>query len=224
MRPYSISFGEPKRIFITAFALCFFFPQFIAITFRHALTPSQTGQIPFEGYEHLLARRFLEAINDFLAAQDRDGPSEGLASALAHSYHQLGFQTLADQVRRSVRTVRGNQWMFRLGHPADHPLRIRKELLRPDPDSNTMPLLCETTAVRMDFSHSAWSDIFFLGMDFPEGARVLNVSVDLGVSRPRQEYETADRNLFACDRRAGLSISQRRSRRNHRGRNHFGNV
>jgi hypothetical protein len=33
----------------------------------------------------------------------------------------------------------------------------------------------------MDLSHSAWSDIFFLGMDFPEGARVLNVSIDLGV-------------------------------------------
>src|SRR6185436_15261867 len=30
-------------------------------------------------------------------------------------------------------------------------------------------------------SHSAWSDIFFLGMDFPEGARVLNVSIDLAV-------------------------------------------
>ena len=33
----------------------------------------------------------------------------------------------------------------------------------------------------MDLSHSGWSDIFFLGMDFPEGARVLNVSIDLGV-------------------------------------------
>ncbi len=33
----------------------------------------------------------------------------------------------------------------------------------------------------MDLTHSAWSDIFFLGMDFPEGARVLNVSIDLGV-------------------------------------------
>jgi len=33
----------------------------------------------------------------------------------------------------------------------------------------------------MDLSHSAWSDIFFLGMDYPEGARVLNVSIDLGV-------------------------------------------
>ncbi len=36
----------------------------------------------------------------------------------------------------------------------------------------------------MDLSHSAWSDIFFLGMDFPEGARVVNVSIDLGV-RPK---------------------------------------
>ncbi len=55
-----------------------------------------------------------------------------MASALAATYHQLGFQTLADQVRRSVRSVRGNQWMFRVfrvGHPSDHPLRIRRELL-----------------------------------------------------------------------------------------------
>ena len=33
----------------------------------------------------------------------------------------------------------------------------------------------------MDLTHCGWSDIFFLGMDYPEGARVLNVSVDLGV-------------------------------------------
>ena len=33
----------------------------------------------------------------------------------------------------------------------------------------------------MDLSHSGWSDIFFLGMDYPEGAQVLNISVDLGV-------------------------------------------
>jgi len=145
------------------------------------LTASQSGRIPFEGYEHLLGRRFLEAIDVFLAEQRVGGVSDGLCSALAESYHRLGFQTLADQVRQSVRTVRGNQWMFRLGHPADHPLRITPPLVEFDPESGLPPLLCETTAVRMDFSHSAWSDIFFLGMDYPEGARVLNVSVDLGV-------------------------------------------
>jgi hypothetical protein len=42
-------------------------------------------------------------------------------------------------------------------------------------------VLREQTPVRMDLTHSAWSDIFFLGMDYPEGAKVLNVSVDLGV-------------------------------------------
>ena len=33
----------------------------------------------------------------------------------------------------------------------------------------------------MDLTHSGWSDIFFLGMDYPEGARVVNISVDLAV-------------------------------------------
>ena len=139
------------------------------------------GLVPFEGYCHLLQRRFEEAIEVFLKAQATAGPSDGLASALAVAYHRLAFQTLADQVRRSVRSVRGNQWMFRLGHPADQPLRVRPELLeRPEPEA-PFPLLREATPVRMDLSHSAWSDIFFLGMDYPEGARVLNVSIDLGV-------------------------------------------
>ena len=136
--------------------------------------------IPFHGFELLLGRRFEEAIDTFLADQQAQGPSDGLSSALAASYHRLAFQTLADQVRRSVRTVRGNQWMFRMGHPADQPLRIRPELLARQADG-TFPILREQTPVRMDLTHSAWSDIFFLGMDFPEGAKVINISVDLGV-------------------------------------------
>ncbi|MBN1246026.1 MAG: UTP--glucose-1-phosphate uridylyltransferase [Anaerolineae bacterium] len=138
------------------------------------------GLIPYQGYEHLLQRRFEEAVNAFLAVQERYGINEGIASALAEAYHRLGFQTLADQVRRSVRSVRGNQWMFRVGHPADQPLRIRRELLAPTATA-LMPILHEATPVRMDLSHSGWSDIFFLGMDYPEGARVLNVSIDLAV-------------------------------------------
>ncbi len=178
---------------------------FLAAIYRYhiprQLTSTQSGLIPYEGYDHLLSRRFMEAIDTFLAAQQSEGPSEGLSSALAEAYHQLGFQTLADQVRRSVRTVRGNQWMFRLGHPADHPLRIRPELLTADADSGMMPLLRETTAVRMDFSHSAWSDIFFLGMDFPAGARVLNVSVDLGVrGRDRETKPPIETYLRIIDR------------------------
>ncbi len=156
------------------------------------------GLVPFEGYDNLLKRRFAEAIDIFLAAP----LSDGTASALAEAYRRLGFQTLANQVRRSVRSVRGNQWMFRIGHPADHPLRVRPELYQGvnrvgthDGQSTLFPVLHEATPVRMDLTHSGWSDIFFLGMDFPEGARVLNISIDLAVrggegeARPKPPVE-----------------------------------
>jgi hypothetical protein len=156
------------------------------------LPAGAAGMIPFQGFEHLLHRRFEEALEQFLSAQRNGGPGDAISSALAAVYQRLGFQTLADQVRRSVRSVRGNQWMFRMGHPADHPLRLRPELLQRGEDG-AYPVLRERTPVRMDLSHSGWSDIFFLGMDFPEGARVLNVSIDLGVhgrdSGPRPPVE-----------------------------------
>lgn len=139
------------------------------------------GRIPFDGYTHLLERRFEEAVATFRHAQAHDGPSDALSSALAAAYKGIAFATLADQVRRSVRSVRGNQWMFRMGHPGDQPLRIRPALLRRASEEAAFPILQERTPVRMDLTHSAWSDIFFLGMDYPEGARVLNVSIDLGV-------------------------------------------
>jgi len=149
---------------------------------------------PFSGFEKLLERRYEEAIAIFLAAQSAAGPSDGLSSALAAAYRGLGFQTLADQVRRSVRSVRGNQWMFRTGHPADYALRIRPELLQRSA-GDPFPILHESTPVRMDLSHSGWSDIFFLGMDLPEMARVLNVSIDLavrgaGAPRPKPPVES----------------------------------
>ncbi len=139
------------------------------------------GLIPFAGYTNLLNRRFEEALDLFIAAQAAAGPSAAISSALAVGYRSLGFQTLADQVRRSVRSVRGNQWMFRAAFPEDAPLRIRPELLKRETPDHLFPILYEATPVRMDLSHSGWSDIFFLGMDFPEGARVLNISIDLCV-------------------------------------------
>ena len=145
------------------------------------LGADKNSLLSFKGYNHLLQRRFEEALDTFLDTQKEEGASDTTSSALAAAYYRLGIQTLADQVRRSVRSVRGNQWMFRMGHPADHPLRVRQELLQHDADG-AYPVLFEQTPVRMDLTHSGWSDIFFLGMDFPEGAKVLNISIDLGVS------------------------------------------
>ena len=154
---------------------------------------ASSGHIPYAAYQHLLERRFIESINGLLTYQAKNGPSDCMSSALAKAYHELAFQTLADQVRKSVRTVKGNQWMFRTGHPADQPLNFRSELLQRAEDCPTFPMLNETTAVRMDFTHSAWSDIFFLGMDFPSGAKVINASVNLGVlgrdSKPQPPIE-----------------------------------
>src|SRR5207247_7362032 len=99
------------------------------------------GLVPFAGYEDLLQRRFPEAIAKFLAAMEAQGVNDAISSALAGAYYGLAFQTLSDQVRKSVRSIRGNQWMFRTGHPHDHPLRIRPELLvRASPD-NPFPIL-----------------------------------------------------------------------------------
>ena len=161
-----------------------------------------SGHLPYESYLLLLERRFEETLSLLLHTQRVEGPSDTLSSALAAAYHRLAFQTLADQVRRSVRSARGNQWMFRLGHPADQPLRVRPELLTQNA-AGAFPILRESTPVRMDLTHSAWSDIFFLGMDYPEGARVLNVSIDLAV---REKEGTGNREQGTED--TGASSAQ----------------
>jgi hypothetical protein len=150
--------------------------------------------IPFAAVGHLLRRRFPEALEALHSEERASGLSKGLSSAYATAYKGLALKTLTDQVRRSVRMVRGNQWMSRIGHPDDYPLRVRPELLHTTETGGRYPILKESTPVRMDLTHSAWSDIFFLGMDYPEGARVLNVSIDLSVrgandARPKPPIE-----------------------------------
>ena len=132
--------------------------------------------IPLDAHRALQARNFEEAIGLILREGRRARLNRTLSSGLATAYHALALQNLADQVRRSVRRETGNQWMFRIGHPDDYPLRFRPELL-----AGPGTWLIEQTPVRMDLSHSSWSDIFFLGMDRPEFAKVINVSIDLAL-------------------------------------------
>ncbi len=136
--------------------------------------------IPIAAHRALQNRKFQEAI-DFLIKLGRVARLNlTFSSGLATAYHALALQNLADQVRRSVRQETGNQWMFRIGHPDDYPLNILAELRKPI--EHPQPWLIEQTSVRMDLSHSSWSDIFFLGMDRPEFAKVINVSIDLAIS------------------------------------------
>ena len=147
------------------------------VLLAHAEHHAAPGAVSEAGLEHLLARRFEQALDVFGAEQQRRGPSEANSSALASACRGLLFSTLARQVRHSVRSLPDNRWMF---EPRDvhtpHPLRLAPVLL-----ATPRSWLVERTPVRMDLSHSAWSDIFFLAMDDPAGARVLNVSIDLAV-------------------------------------------
>ncbi len=140
-----------------------------------------SGHIPAEGYNDFLKRNYEKAITSFLSEINKNGQNSNIFSCLAESYHQLTFQILTEQVRKSVRSSYGNQWMFRVGHYDEHPLKIHPKLLSRNENTELFPVLQEITPVRLDLTHSAWSDIFFLGMDYPEGARVINISVDLGV-------------------------------------------
>lgn len=153
---------------------------FLHAIHRYHLPPRMpggaAGRIPFAGHQALLARQYTRAIDLFLAEQTQTGQTDAISSALAEAYRGLAFQTLADQVRRSVRESPGNRWMFDLVSPDAHALRARPEML-----AYPRIVLRERTPVRMDLTHCGWSDIFFLGMDYPEGARVLNISIDLAV-------------------------------------------
>jgi UTP--glucose-1-phosphate uridylyltransferase len=178
--------------------------MFLQTIHRYVLQESPdlptTGLIPFDGFNDLMERRFEQAIAAFRETVDIPaGPDGANASALAAAYERLAYQTLADQVRRSVRSCRGNRWMFRVGGADEHPIRLDSRLLQRAGDDGLFPILIERTPVRLDLSHSAWSDIFFLGMDYPEGARVLNISVDLGVhgrdAAPQPPIETRLRVL-----------------------------
>ena len=158
---------------------------FLYEAFRFILEKStdipDTGHISYDGYTDLMERRFEQAIEKFYALVKSEGINANLASGLAEGYHHLTFQLLSNQVRKSVRSSQGNRWMFRIGHAEELPIRIHKKLLERTAGEALYPILQEETSVRMDLTHSGWSDIFFLGMDYPQGARVINVSVNLGV-------------------------------------------
>ncbi|MGH0030306.1 MAG: UTP--glucose-1-phosphate uridylyltransferase [Myxococcota bacterium] len=127
-------------------------------------------------FRRVRALLFRAALNRFWLAPRLDGPEAAAASALGQQCRNGAFDALADQVRASVRASEGNDWLFTCTRAADLPLRVVDELRAPGAAG-----LRERTPVRMDLSHSGWSDIFFLAMDDPEAARVVNVSIDLAV-------------------------------------------
>ncbi len=168
---------QTENLYERVRACLFLYAAYRFVVPTYATIPS-IGKLPIKGVGDILKRRFEDAISLLRTDSKLNGT---VASALAEAYHQRAFQILAEQVKKSVRTTAGNQWMFRGGYTEEHPIRIHPSLLKLSEQTSLFPILEEKTSVRMDLTHSGWSDIFFLGMDYPEGARVINVSVDLGV-------------------------------------------
>ena len=187
---------------------------FLYAIHRFHIPLRQTGAaralIPFSGYENLLKRRFEEAIDIFLADQTAAGPERRRSPA---------------RWRRAIGRWASRLWPTRCGAAfarcaatsgcsAPGIRRTTRCAFAPSccrrAGGGLFPVLREATPVRMDLTHSGWSDIFFLGMDFPEGARVLNISIDLTVrggqaGAPKPPVEA----LLPGDRSAGAATGQR---------------
>lgn len=87
------------------------------------------GLLDKDAFMALFDRRFEEAISRIPISP---GLTRAGASLLAQAYEQGAYQDLADQVRQSVRQLRGNRWMYRVGAASEHPLRIVSDLLERD--------------------------------------------------------------------------------------------
>jgi galactokinase/mevalonate kinase-like predicted kinase len=140
------------------------------------------GEIPFDGVKAAYDRDFEKAIRIYLAEIEKRGsPDSSICSALADAYYKLSFTYLLNQVKRSISHTGENDHLFNTKGLDDYPFTTPPDLTVADSTTGVYPVLMETCPVRLDPSHSGWSDIFFLGMDFPEGARVVNISINLKV-------------------------------------------
>jgi len=155
---------------------------FLFVIFRYFLQSikeiPRNGEIPFEGIKFALERNFEQAVTIYRRNGDQNC---ALYSALADSYYNLSFQYLLDQVKLAISRSDENYHLYNINGLDDYPFSVPAELTTPDAETGLYPLGMDASPVRLDPSHSGWSDIFFLGMDFPEGARVINISVNLRI-------------------------------------------
>ena len=142
----------------------------------------QQGPIPFEGVKAAFERDFEKSIELYLSEiRDNGNLNSAVFSAVADSYYKLSFKYLLDQVKLSISACKENYHLYNISSLDDYPFSVPVELITPDENTGLYPVGMDASPVRLDPSHSGWSDIFFLGMDFPEGARVINLSINLRI-------------------------------------------
>jgi UDP-N-acetylglucosamine pyrophosphorylase len=154
---------------------------FVIYRFNLAESPDfeQQGAIPSEGVKAVFYRDFEKSLDIYLS---NGSNNSAVFSAIADAYYKLSFKYLLDQVKLSISHCNENYYLYNLNGLDEYPFSAPPELTTPDVSTGLYPVGMDTSPVRLDPSHSGWSDIFFLGMDFPEGARIVNMSVNLGIN------------------------------------------
>ena len=158
---------------------------FLFVIYRFYLQENPEGHLygktPFNGVRRAYERDFEGALDIFLKEIiDKANQNSAVFSAIADTYYKIGFKYLLDQVKLSISQCNENYLLFNIKGLSEYPYAVPAEYTIPD-SSGIYPVGLDTAPVRLDPSHSGWSDIFFLGMDFPEGARVVNISVNLKI-------------------------------------------
>ncbi len=146
---------------------------FLHYLYEHRIVATSTEPLLFPASVLFGEKKF-----DLASEAARSRPlSVASASFLSACHRSHAFFLLSDLVRNAVKSVAGNEWLFDANLPQKNALVIC--------ESN----LVEKTPVRLDLTHSCWSDIFFLAMDNAECARVINCSVNLRVWSGKQVPE-----------------------------------
>jgi hypothetical protein len=163
--------------------------------FLPASGPARSEPLPVGAGRLLIARNWTGALR-LLRPLLRDDPPEPARSAAAEAYYRLAFRLLREQVHESIARTEGNEKIFQLDQLDSYPLKVPEIYSVPDPESGEYPLGLDCCPVRIDPCHSGWSDIFFLAMDAPRAAKVVNISVDIarrGEGPPRPPIECFSR-------------------------------
>ncbi|MDP8236366.1 MAG: hypothetical protein P9M08_08280, partial [Candidatus Erginobacter occultus] len=163
--------------------------------FLPAAGPGRSEPLPAAAGRMLRGRNWTGALRQ-LRPLLGDDPPEPARSAAAEAYYRLAFSLLLDQVHDSIARTAGNEELFQLSRLDRYPLQVPPIYTTPDPATGLYPLGRDCCPVRIDPCHSGWSDIFFLAMDAPRSARVVNISVDIarrGKGPPRPPIECFSR-------------------------------
>ncbi len=163
--------------------------------FLPAAGPARAEPLPVNAGRMLRGGQWTGALR-VLRPLLRDDPPEPARSAAAEAYYRLAFELLREQVQDSIARTGGNEEIFRTDRVDRYPLTVPELYREPDRETGLYPLGYDCCPVRIDPCHSGWSDIFFLAMDAPRAARVVNISVDIarrGEGEPRPPIECFSR-------------------------------